>query len=147
MQIFITTVFFMEIYCKVMWVATYRPIWDFRFSLRQVWGLESSGINRRVITLKFIDVSEVRTSSNIYRPDDEGITHLWNFGQLQRDCTALHHRRLNFTTYIPAYCIRGIFIPYFEKLLWIAIEYYSENAWKRDRWRKVWGLSKKTLQF
>jgi hypothetical protein len=75
-----------EIYCNL-----HRPMWDLRFSRRRVLSLESSGMYSRVVTLKLTDVSQVRL---IHRPDDGGSTHLWNVGQLQRDYTALHPRRL-----------------------------------------------------
>jgi hypothetical protein len=38
---------------------------DFGFSWRSVWRLESSGMYRRIVTLKWTDVSEVRTASII----------------------------------------------------------------------------------
>jgi hypothetical protein len=33
----------------------------------------------------------------IHHLDDGGSTHLWNVGMLQRDCTALYHRRLSYS--------------------------------------------------
>jgi hypothetical protein len=40
-------------------------MWDFRFSRRRVWSLESSEMWRRVVTLKWTDVSDVLTASII----------------------------------------------------------------------------------
>jgi UDP-N-acetylglucosamine enolpyruvyl transferase len=55
--------------------------------------LESSGTKRRVVTLEWTDVSEVRTLS-IIDLMMEGSTHVWKVGILQRGYTALHPRRL-----------------------------------------------------
>jgi hypothetical protein len=61
------------------------------------WSLESSGMQHRVVSLKWTDLSEVSTVSIIRAikgPDDGGSTHFWNIGPLQRDYMALHPRRL-----------------------------------------------------
>jgi hypothetical protein len=57
--------------------------WEFRFSRRRVWSLESSGM-----------CSHVEVDRRF-----RGRTHLWNVGQLQRDYTELHPRRLNTSTF------------------------------------------------
>jgi hypothetical protein len=44
--------------------------------------------------VKVTDVSEVHTAAIIFRPDDEGSKHLWNFGLLWRDYMTPCSRRL-----------------------------------------------------
>jgi hypothetical protein len=53
-----------------------------RFQALTAASLQSSGLQRRVVSLELTDVSEVRTASciMIHRPDDGGSTHLCNVG-------------------------------------------------------------------
>jgi hypothetical protein len=58
-----------ETRCKInRGYLTILGMWDFRFSRRRVWSLESFWMQQRVVTLKLTDVSQVRTASIIHRP-------------------------------------------------------------------------------
>jgi hypothetical protein len=59
----------------------YFSWWDFRFSRRWVWRRLSSGMLRRVVSLKFMDVSEVLAAS-IIRAMSGGTKYIWNVGKL-----------------------------------------------------------------
>jgi hypothetical protein len=77
-------------------------LWDFRFSRRRVWSLESSGIYYHVV--KYIRPTFQRCmlppSSGRY---DGGGTHLWNVGRHLFDYTTVYPRRLWTSKYI-LYC-------------------------------------------
>jgi hypothetical protein len=93
-------------------------MWDFRFSRQRAWSLDFSGMYCRVVTLKWTDVSEVRTASVI---------------ALMMDAVSASETSVNFNVTTQCY------IPEDSKLNLESV------SWKCARWSKIYH-SHKILQ-
>jgi hypothetical protein len=114
-QYFIFTALFKILRIKIL---KYNfTLWDLMFSRREVWSLNSSGLYRRVVMLKWADVSEVRTASII-----RATFHQWSADHVWQ---TLHYKILGLYAELfdiqRMYCTRDLL--HIEKTSGVSVSY------------------------